>query len=148
MWGFNQTPRSEATEIGHDAGMEIRKEAGEAFFQEMQVPRAKPLCGEFAQKFRCLQTFFLVKRWEKVGGGSGVVVVVSTREKQKTKGKQKKEKQTPKHGGFSCPWFDQRNSKKCQDYVQEVAAANTYLGRFGITRGGGTTISTARSGML
>mgnify|MGYP002803562104 CR=1 FL=1 len=27
---------SEATEIGHDAGMEIRKEAGEAFFQEMQ----------------------------------------------------------------------------------------------------------------
>lgn len=28
--------RSEATEIGTDAGLEIRKEAGEAFFQEMQ----------------------------------------------------------------------------------------------------------------
>ena len=30
-----------------------------------------------------------------------------------------------------------RTPKNGQDYVQEVAAANTYLGRFGITRGGG-----------
>ena len=32
---------SEATEIGKDAGLEIRQEAGEAFFQEMQAGCAK-----------------------------------------------------------------------------------------------------------
>ena len=37
---FSMLFRSEAVEIGRDAGLEIRKEAGEAFFQEMQARRA------------------------------------------------------------------------------------------------------------
>jgi len=81
--------------------MELRKEAGEAFFQEMQVPRSKAAVCFFSTKCSLFTGFFLVKRWEKVGGGSGVVVVVSTREKQKNKGKTKKKKN--KHlnmGGF------------------------------------------------
>lgn len=46
-------------EIGRDAGMEIRKEAGEAFFQEMQARSAllpKPLRQDYVQEIAAANT--------------------------------------------------------------------------------------------
>ena len=81
-------------------------------------------------------------------GGGWVVVVVSTREKQKTKGKQKKKNKHPNIGGFSCLWFDQRNSKKWSGLCPRGCCGKHVPWPFWYYPGRRTTISTARRGML